>query len=297
LLLLDRMRGALAILVVAVGLPACTGTISASASGDDDDDTSVPLGDASPPPVTPDAGSIDGGSGADAGAPVERLFSEDFEGFAKGPATDPRWSIDTQAGSLTIDDTQAVGTRALHVHTDGNGRAYLRVAVPALPGGELYGRLRAYVTEFPSAPTFAHFTMVEAAGTGAAGLIRPIGGQYVPAPTADRSLWGAGSDGGATGDWTNWQVTTPAESGKWLCLEWRLAAEDNQMDVWIDGVARPELSASTQEHGGSNADFVLPTITSVWFGWWLYQGGSTPAQFDLWMDDLALATSRVGCAD
>ena len=268
------------------------GTV-AGVAGDDDSADEADAGAVDAAPADP---VIDGAPKPDAAPIAGRLFAEDFEGFAPGPADDSRWSIDTQAGSLAVDGVQALGTHALHVHTVGNGRAFLRVPVPALPDGELYGRLRVFVTELPSAPDFAHFTLVEAAGNEP-GLIRPIGGQYVPAPTAGRSLWGAGSDGGATGDWTNWQVTTPAEAGKWVCLEWRLARDDNRMDVWIDGVEKPELSASTTVHGGSSADFVLPTLTSVKIGWQLYQGGTSPAEFDLWLDDLALATSRVGCAE
>jgi len=50
-----------------------------------------------------------------------------------------------------------------------------------------------------------------------------------------------------------------------------------------------------KQHGGNNVDFVFPQVNSIWFGWWLYQGGPTPSSFDLWLDDLALATTRIGC--
>jgi hypothetical protein len=109
-------------------------------------------------------------------------------------------------------------------------------------------------------------------------------------------LWGVGSDGGPTGDWTRWQTTAPAEAGRWLCMEWQLRAASNAIDVWIDGIARPELGVSQTVHGGpANVDFVFPAFTQIWFGWWLYQSGSVPAQFDLWYDDIALATTRLGC--
>jgi hypothetical protein len=291
--------------LLALGAAGCVGSIvgpSGSSLGDDD---ALPLPDAGAGDV---ADAVPGGGSADAalpdgapaaagctGANANALFCEDFEAFAAGSApTSDRWSNQTQAGSLAVDSVQARGARALHVHTTGNGHAYLQIAPFAPPGGSFYGRLFVYVTAFPSAPAFAHFTMVEAAGQGA-GLIRPIGGQYVPAPTAGKSLWGVGSDGGATGDWTDWQTTTPAESGRWQCLEWQLDASDNAIHVWIDGVDKPELSASTKVHGGNQVDFVFPSFTSVWIGWFLYQGGSSPAEFDLWYDDIVLATTRVGC--
>jgi hypothetical protein len=277
---------------------SCTGSIGGGGVGDDDGDDDVAPGapDASVPghDVDADPGAPDAAPSAVTCADPTLLFCDDFESYALGAATSDRWTPETSAGSLTIDATQARGTRALHVHTDGNGRAYIRVAPFAPPGNSFFGRMYVWVTAFPSAPDYAHFTMVEAAGAGG-GVIRPIGGQYIPAPTAGTSLWGAGSDGGATGDWTNWQVSTPAAAGRWVCMEWEMRASENRIEVSIDGVAKPELSVSTQQHGGNAVDFVFPTFTNVWFGWWLYQGGPTPAQFDLWLDDIALATTKIGC--
>jgi hypothetical protein len=291
-------------LVALVALAGCVGTIvGPAAGGDDGDDDAPPAPDASgsnggptAPPGAADAApapSPDAAPGASACA--NALFCEDFVAFAAGAApTSDRWTNVVENGSLTVDTTQARGARALHVHAAGGGRAYLQIAPFAPPGNSFYGRAFVYVTAFPSAPAFAHFTHVEAAGQGG-GVVRPLGGQFVPAPTAGTSLWGVGADGGATGDWTDWQTTTPAESGRWQCLEWQLDAADNAMHVWIDGVDRPELSASTKDHGGNQVDFVFPGFTSVWVGWWLYQGGTSPAEFDLWYDDLVLATARVGC--
>ena len=157
----------------------------------------------------------------------------------------------------------------------------------------------AWVTAFPTAPNYAHFTLVEAAGTGTTTLLRPIGGQFVPAADAGgagaNSYWGVGSDGGPTGDWTNWRTTAPAEAGRWLCLEFQLDAPTGAIDVWIDGTPRPELSVTRTMHGGTQVDFVFPTINRIWFGWWLYQGGTTPAGFELWLDQLALSPTRIGC--
>jgi hypothetical protein len=171
-----------------------------------------------------------------------------------------------------------------------NGRAYIQTLSFAPPGNSFWGRMYLWVDAFPTAPNYAHYTLVEAAGTGA-GLIRFIGGQYV----SPNALWGVGSDGGPTGDWTNWKTSAPAEADKWLCMEWEVVSADNTVRVWVDGIAKPDLTVSTTMHGGNNVDFVFPTFNRIWFGWWLYQTGSTPSQFDLWMDDLALSTTRIGC--
>jgi hypothetical protein len=228
----------------------------------------------------------------DCGEIANALFCEDFEAYSPGPAVAANgWKPVTANGTLTLDAVHAQGESALHVHTQGNGRAYIQVSPFTAPQNSFYGRMRIWVTEFPTAPDYAHYTLVEATGSEP-GFIRPIGGQYIP---GKGNLWGAGSDGGPTGDWTNWRETAKAEAGKWLCMEWQMAKDDNQIQVWIDGEAKPELTVNTKTHGGSAVDFVFPTFNSIWFGWWHYQSGTTPPEFDLWLDDIVLATKRVGC--
>lgn len=223
------------------------------------------------------------------------LFCEDFEGLPLGPATSARWTTEASAGSLAIDATHALGQRALHVSTTGNGRGRLRVANLAPPGNSLYGVAHLWVTAFPTAPDYAHFTLVELAGTGNATLLRPIGGQYAPGSPAG-SFWGVGSDGGPTGDWTNWKRTSPTKSGAWSCMEFQLDNATSTIRVWIDGVERTELAVSRTMHGGNAVDLVFPAINQAWFGWWLYQPSPTPGTYDVWLDDLALAPTRLGCS-
>ncbi|MCE9576801.1 MAG: hypothetical protein K8W52_26885 [Deltaproteobacteria bacterium] len=280
-----RLVAALALAGCVVGPdPGGGGVIADAAPGG----TVADARDLSAPDGGADAAASSGVTCADPGL----LFCDDFEDLAPGPATSARWTPETANGEVTIDGTHARGARALHVHTTGNGRGLIRVNGFAPPANSFYARAHVWVDGFPSAPDYAHFTMVELAGNGG-GVVRPIGGQYIP--SAGKSLWGVGSDGGATGDWTRWQTTAPAEGGKWVCLEWQLAATDNAINVWIDGVAHPEMGVTTKDHGGSTVDFVFPSFTSIWFGWWLYQGGPTPGQFDVWFDDIAVGASRLGC--
>ena len=248
-----------------------------------------------------DSGRVDeGGTSPDASttkgcAAGGFLFCEDFDALPQGPATSPRWTNDVANGTLTIDTTKSRSGKSVKVHTDGNGRALMRVSGLAPPGNSLFGRMYAWVTAFPSAPNYAHYTLVEAAGTGSPTLVRPIGGQYIMERGA-KKMWGVGSDGGPTGDWTQWKETAVSEPQKWVCLEWQLDATDNAVRIWIDGVAKPELSVSTKNHGGNQGqDFLFPKFDKMYFGFWLYQAGSTPAQFDMWLDDVALAPTRIGC--
>jgi hypothetical protein len=245
-----------------------------------------------PPPVTPPP--VEPPFEGVGCAPGAAFFCEDFESFNVGPAqANAEWAPSVSNGSLSIDGAVARDARALHVQTQGNGRAYMVVNGFAPPNNSFFARMYLQAQAFPTAPDYAHFTLVEATGVGA-GLIRPIGGQYIPGQ-GTVALWGAGSDGGPTGDWTNWRPTTPTEAGRWVCIEWEMNSADNNINVWIEGVAKPELSVSTSSHGGNNVPFVFPRFNSMWIGWQLYQGGPTPNQFSLRFDDIVLSTQRVGC--
>jgi hypothetical protein len=233
-------------------------------------------------PATAAAAACDG---------VGLLFCENFDSLPPGDASSLNWGVDASNGTLTVE--QQDDSNALHVHTVDNGRAFLVVNNFAAPANSFYGRMRLRVDAFPTGPDWAHFTLVEATGTGSTEIVRPLGGQWVP--TLGKSLWGIGSDGGPTGDWTNWRESAPTTEDVWQCVEWQLDATDNRVQLWFDGVENPELTASTNAHGGNQVPFVLPTVNTVKIGWQLYQAGTTPGQFDLWIDDVMLSTERIGC--
>src|SRR5262249_15667952 len=127
------------------------------------------------------------------------LFCEDFEGYAPGPAKGGKWAPMTAAANdtLTIDTAHVRGTKSLHVHTAANEFAFIKLSGFTPPSNSFFGRIYVWVTAFPTAPAYAHFTLVEAAGQPASdGVIRPIGGQYDPQGMADD--WGVGTDQGPT---------------------------------------------------------------------------------------------------
>ncbi|WP_165990247.1 hypothetical protein [Streptomyces sp. YIM 98790] len=224
------------------------------------------------------------------------LFCEDFEDLPRGAGTSLDWGVDTRHGTLAV--TRERGRhrgQVLSLHTEGNGHAFLEVDDFSAPGNSFYGRMRVYVEEFPTAPDWAHFTLVEATGRGDGSVVRPVGGQYVPVVGDGVQLWGIGSDGGPTGDWTGWRESAPATAGRWTCLEWQLDAADNRVEVWIDGEHQPDMSVTTDRHGGNQVPFVFPEFDTVRIGWQLYQGDPEPGSYDLRLDDLALSTERVGC--
>lgn len=138
------------------------------------------------------AGSAPAGAAGPTGAaprscPRGVLFCEDFERLPRGGPSTLNWGVDTRNGTLTVERARH-GNQVLHIHTVDNGRAFLRVDDFAAPGNRFYGRMRLRVDAFPTAPDWAHFTLVEATGTDSSEVVRPIGGQY--APTVPGTFWG-----------------------------------------------------------------------------------------------------------
>ncbi|KAJ3122143.1 hypothetical protein HK098_003089 [Nowakowskiella sp. JEL0407] len=202
------------------------------------------------------------------------------------------WKISSSNGVASIDTTNPKhGRKALRLQVSGNGYSFLSPNTFNPPGNSFFGRINLYVKQFPRKPDYAHFINVEVKGTGNPTLLRPIGGQYIPGETTCR--WGVGADLGATGDWTDHQKTVPTVDAKYQCMEWQMNSTDNSIQVWIDGVLKPEMSVSTQKHGGNQVDLVFPLMNSIRIGWQLFQ--STTDSFDVFIDDIALGTSKIGC--
>ncbi len=225
---------------------------------------------------------------------VDALFCEDFEGQPLGGASSLDWGVVTRHGTLQVERAGRHG-KVLRVHTEDNGLAFLQVHDFAAPGESFWGRLRLKVDDFPTAPDWAHFTLVEVTGTGSPEVVRPLGGQFAPTVGPDATFWGVGADGGPTGDWTRWQESAPTVEDRWQCVEFEWSAPDDRVSVWFDGVAQPDMTVTGTDHGGADTDFVLPVADTIKVGWQLYQGGTTPERFDVWMDDITFDTERVGC--
>ena len=219
------------------------------------------------------------------------------DSFEDGALDQAVWQ---QSGTVTIDAAKgARGAGSLHVHTEGNAFSFVRetVTFPATDN-RYWGRMFVWIDAVPVAPDWAHWTLVGARGSGDTSEIR-VGGQLNR--FAGMTLFGIGSDGGPTGDWTNLD-DDPAGAPQavvvqdWVCIEWLHDGSSNTTEFYWDADLHPSLSTTATEHGGNaGADYVMPQFESVWVGWWLYQGGSNPDHFDVWIDEVAIDPVRIGC--
>ena len=220
---------------------------------------------------------------------------EDFESGTLDRAT---WAVSGTAP--VIDGVQhARGTHALHITQNGNGLSSIKETKTfPEPNDTYFGRAFVYFKSLPTPPgmTYAHWTIIAASGTGVPGEIR-VSGQL----QSGVNLFGVGTDNrtdGGTGDWTSSDkdpggTPSPVPLGQWLCIEWMHKGDTSETAFWWDATAHPSLSTTSSTHGGNNVPFLLPQFTNVWLGWQEYQTSTEP--FEMWIDEIAIDTGRIGC--
>ncbi len=268
-----------------------------------DSGTGVP--DAPSPGDAAQADATDGGRdlstdrttffGASRCATAGVQLCEDFESGSIDAAT---WTV---SGTTPVVDglQHARGSHALHITQSGNGLSYIKETKTfPEPHDTYFGRAFFYFKSLPTPPgmTYAHWTILAASGTGVPGEIR-VSGQL----QNGSNLFGVGTDNrtdGGTGDWTNSDEDpagspSPVPLGQWICIEWMHEGDTNETAFWWDDVSHPSLSTTSSVHGGNPVPFLLPEFTSLWIGWQEYQTSTEP--FELWVDEIAIDSARIGC--
>jgi hypothetical protein len=264
-----------------------------------DDLADVAPDDKTPPPppdmargYSTDPGTFFGNSRCTS---LHAQLCEDFEAGKPGDA--PNAQLWTTSGDATLDTAQfARGKQALHLHiVNQNWATITETKTFPEPNNHFFGRLFFRATAIPTtAPnTAAHWTLVAGAGNGTAEIRE---GGIV-------GKWGTGTDNQAadgTGDWTNADNDPngnpkPVPANTWACVEWEYDGSKNETRFWWDGVEHPSMHTTSTMHGGNTNAYILPPFTNVKIGWMLYQTPVNPTTFDIWIDEIAIDSMRIGC--
>lgn len=201
---------------------------------------------------------------------------EDFENGLNASI----WTT-TQAGdgTVVVDALHAArGTKALHVKTTaGNGHAYIteKMSFPAT-NNLLYGRMFVWLGD--ALTSDGHFSLAQGDGIGNAAAIR-FGGQ--------NKVFGVGTDGGSSGDWTD-KDNKPVPMQTWICAEFEFKGDSNEFHVSWDDVERTALNRGVVQH----PTFAMPQFNSLWFGYWMY---NMMEPQELWIDEIAVDFKPIGC--
>lgn len=90
-------------------------------------------------------------------------------------------------------------------------------------------------------------------------------------------------------------ASTALPTGSFQCLEYHLGT-DGTIETWLNGNSISGLQAgpnTSNPYASQWGTAYIPKITGIYFGWESY-GGDTNT---FWYDDIAIASSRVGCGD
>ena len=280
------------------GEPDATGTPQPD-TGATDENTGVNMGGGSDTSTSPETSiSADGPSDAvtvpsgDAvstapSGPCTAEICDGFETVAAGGKPDPAlWT-----GGTAVVDTMhpALGTKqSLHFPPSTGGTNFITLVKPIPGGGKVfYGRVLIWFDRQPIEhpnPLY-HWTMIQPEGGG---YQLRIGG-HIETDGANWIRLNPGNGGGETG---LSDLTAIFESQKWYCLEFFYDTPNNEARMWLNGRERPVLHWKD-----SVAGFVFPPAGMNVFriGFTEYMGTRTP--FEVWLDEIALGTQRIGCGN
>lgn len=228
------------------------------------------------------------------------LFCEDFE---QGRVDPGRWTTSMTGGAtLTVQQhTVAHGQYALQLHGPAAPRAQDYVYViakgaPAALAKHNFGRAYFYLSPqrndidmgliYGGTAGFPKPTYMSIANHGTGwqlGFIKLSG-----TPTGERQAYPPGD----------------IPVARWTCLEWEMNDDPDSLSLWVDGKLAgtldnrtvaypPNIAPGTPLYDGKNSG-LIGAFTDFGVGFYDWHPENRPA-FDIYYDDLALDTGRVGC--
>jgi hypothetical protein len=249
------------------------------------------------------------GAGASAADAPRPWFSDDFEARPAGQLPGAPWKEETyKSGAvIVVDELRAFsGERALHVLTPRGAnyrRGYLAIhlagPVPAAQSG-MYGRAMVWLDAAPVAQPGqgpVHWTLLQGEGRSADDRYNAIYRLGLEQRNGTQLM-------------ANYETTPPVSTDckqqsnrqlpvqRWACVEWHFEAASHELEFWLDGsqvtqVARQAAAKTCRGNDLQGEWRAPPKFDSLYIGFERYADSANDQ--DLWIDDVALSSSRVGC--
>jgi hypothetical protein len=246
-----------------------------------------------------------GSAGSGGSMPAMGFLSEDFEAGTKGqgPAGWDTFIAYVKNGQnpsgetlALVDDTRAhSGTKSVHFK-GGSSPAMITRPLP-MGTNTLYVRAWVYMTR----------QLGNAAMQTNANHETLIGIRAVSGSASDEVRFGEikgviGTSMPAIGDaispaMASWYSGPSVAANTWACIEvaFLAASEPHTLHAWADGTLVHEITSvgpDQWENKTLPANWMAGRFTEVIMGWQSF----TPFDIDVWMDDVVLGESRIGCA-
>jgi hypothetical protein len=178
---------------------------------------------------------------------------------------------------------------------------HLKTPVPGAMSG-MYGRAMVFLDEAPVALPGAppvHWTLLQGEG-------RSADDRY-------NSIYRLGVEGkGGTQLMANFETTPPVTTDckqqsarripvkRWTCVEWHMEVASNEMQFWLDGHEVVRVAGKARVAGACRGNdlqgewLAPPKFDSFYIGFERYADSANDQ--NLWIDDVALSKTRVGCS-
>jgi len=212
------------------------------------------------------------------------LFCDDFEKASAGAALAAPWSSALIGeGTVAVEDNAFAhsGSKSVHVHGAEFQTllVYHDVAVLPQTSGRFY--VRAFI-RLAEAMVGGHNTFVIAdrfasPGTGNTLRVGEMNSMLMMTVNGDTHGWLSNQN-----FYTDGKPGVSFKAAGYSCLELLLDAPHTEIEVWVDGVDVPDLHIT---------DIALESYDALRFGFEKYAGPVS----DIWYDDLAVGTERIGC--
>jgi hypothetical protein len=245
------------------------------------------------------------------------LFSEDFESGALDPAL---WTQQVTGDAILKVQSAKVahGRYALQVSSPNPANRTMAFImahnIPVALSHHLFGRASMYVTGLPD----RHIIFLTA---GTPGFPKYRYQEVASAHSVFQLTFVNTTQDGPLGE--DYHAGSPVPLNRWFLLEWEFNDQPDQATIWVDGVEvfstpfarpkpRPPIAAAPPDASAPAPAQVRPPVpansepapqasdlvggfTDLTFGFRLW--GAAPVPFDIYYDDIALDTHRIGPVD
>jgi len=218
------------------------------------------------------------------------LVCDDFENAPVGGAPNgATWalSIFEQQGAISIDGTQAhSGSKSVYVNGTGQDtyRSVLFTTTAPFPAPANSFYARVFLRSKNPMGT-GHSTYF---GAGSADNQRMLRIGFQQSMLETNLILSTNEYGLLSGPWTQPAQGVQLPAGEWHCLEAFFDGAQHEVRVWFDDT---EVQALHTTDWNANLTDWSPQYARAWFGFETYHG----EQDELWYDDVAIGTQRIGC--
>ncbi len=273
-----------------VGEASTTG--SASPPEPSDDDGEAPTTGPATTEGDGSTGSLVGGTGcADASG---LLLCEDFE---SGEIDGAIWEIvESNGGSVAVvDDRPGLGIYSMRADLalDNGSDARIRTrpgVVFPVPGNHVFGRALVWISADALLGHRHGYFVAVTMLNGSVAEYRLDGTFY-----GDDPLWDSRYTHASVQQHGGLRKYGPdVVTEQWQCIEWEWNGANNEMRYWFDGVDAPQMTVDGSENPPYRAP---PEFTTFGAGWRGFQAEAGASAYSVWVDEIALASERIGCPE